>query len=119
MKRVLSLFALSAVSIFAQRAETIFFRGAMSPANENPPIDINATGTATIRAHVVRNAGGEIISGTVDFIVSPLFPGEVEFTGLHIHRGVAGENGPVVISSGIGGAAGNLKDPTGRTLITR
>ncbi|MFN7936524.1 MAG: CHRD domain-containing protein [Bryobacteraceae bacterium] len=91
----------------------------MLPSNEVPPIDINANGAATIRAHVVRDATGQIVSGTVDFLVSYTFPTSVEFTGLHIHRGAAGVNGPVVINTGIGGAAGNVVSSTGRGNIDR
>jgi uncharacterized protein (TIGR03437 family) len=105
--------------MFGQTAETIFFRGAMSPANEVPAIDINASGNATIRAHVVRNAAGEVISGTVDFIVNYTFPDAQEFTGLHIHRGAAGVNGGVVINTGIGGTGGNVVDSVGRGTINR
>jgi len=119
VKKILSLFVFSALGVFGQTAETIFFRGAMSPANEVPAIDINASGNATIRAHVVRNAAGEVISGTVDFIVSYAFPGEQTFTGLHIHRGEAGVNGPVVINTGIAGGAASVVDTVGRGTINR
>lgn len=119
MKRTLTLFVMSAVSLLAQRTETIYFRAAMSPANEVPAVNINASGTATIRAHIVRGATGEIVSGSVDFIVNYTLPGAATFTGLHIHRGPAGENGPVTINTGIGGAGGNVEDPTGRGTIDR
>ncbi|MBI3682783.1 MAG: CHRD domain-containing protein [Acidobacteria bacterium] len=119
MTRILGLLVLSAFSLLGQRAETVFFRAVMLPANEVPAININASGTATIRAHVVRDASGVIVSGTVDFIVNYSFPGAVEITGLHIHNGPAGVNAPVTISSGIGGAAGNVADPTGRGTIVR
>ena len=95
---------LTAAAAFAQRAETHIFRTAMLPSNEVPAIPIDARGSATIRAHVMRNAQGEVVSGTVDFIVNYNMPGSAEFTGLHIHRGDAGVNGPVVINTGIGGA---------------
>lgn len=108
-----------AATLMAQSAETLFYRTALLPSNEVPPLDINASGAATIRAHVVRNAAGEIISGTVDFLVSYSFPSSVELTGLHIHRGAAGANGPVVINTGIGGANGNIISSTGRGSIDR
>lgn len=119
MKRTLTLLVLSALSLCAQRTETVYFRAALSPANEVPAVNINASGAATIRAHIVRNATGEIVSGSVDFIVNYTFPGAITFTGLHIHRGVAGENGPVTINTGIGGAGGNVEDATGRGTIER
>lgn len=119
MLRSFFLTLFCAASLLAQSAETLFYRTALLPSNEVPPIDINATGAATIRAHVVRSASGEIISGTVDFLVSYAFPGSVELTGLHIHRGAAGINGPVVINTGIGGANGNIISSTGRGSIDR
>ena len=119
MLRTFSIFLFCAASLLAQTAETIIYRTAMLPSNEVPPIDINASGAATIRAHVVRDASGQIVSGTVDFLVSYSFPTSVELTGLHIHRGAAGINGPVVINTGIGGAAGNIVSSTGRGNIDR
>lgn len=91
----------------------------MLPSNEIPAISIDARGSATIRAHVMRNAQGEVVSGTVDFIVNHQMPGAAEFTGLHIHRGDASVNGPVVINTGIGGANGNVPSETGRGVIDR
>ncbi|MCC6368762.1 MAG: CHRD domain-containing protein [Bryobacterales bacterium] len=119
MKRALGLCVFAAVSLFGQSAETIFFRAAMLPSNEIPAIDIAASGTATIRAHVVRDASGQVVSGTVDFIVNYTFPSGVELTGLHIHRGDSTVNGPVVINTGIGGAGGNINDPAGKGVISR
>lgn len=119
MTRALGMYLFAAVSLFGQSAETVFFRAAMLPSNEIPAVDIAAAGTATIRAHAVRDASGQVISGTVDFIVNYNFPGGVELTGLHIHRGDSTVNGPVVINTGIGGAGGNLNDPSGKGVITR
>lgn len=119
MKKTICAFLFCAWALVGQTAETLFYRAAMLPSNEVPAIDINASGAATIRAHVVRNAAGEIVSGTVDFLVSYAFPGDVELTGLHIHRGGAGVNGPVVINTGIGGANGNIRNETGRGSINR
>ncbi|MGH9720647.1 MAG: CHRD domain-containing protein, partial [Bryobacteraceae bacterium] len=102
----------------AQTAETVVFRARMLPSNENPPIDINASGNAIMRAHVVRNAAGEVISGTVDFNVIYTFPGDITFTGLHIHDGVAGINGPVMINTGLSGA-NTIRSETGQGIIDR
>jgi uncharacterized protein (TIGR03437 family) len=84
---------------------TIPFRADMSPANEVPAItNLNASGKATLWLHLMRDATGKIVSGSVDFNVRYNFPGETTFTGLHIHRGKAGENGGVTVSSGISGS---------------
>ena len=90
----MGLLALAASSLWAQTAETIPFRAVMLPSNEVPAIPINASGAATILLHVVRDAQGQVISASTDFNVSYQFPGEIRFTGLHIHKGRAGENGP-------------------------
>ncbi len=38
-------------------------------------------------------------SGSVDFVTRYAFSEAITFTGMHIHRGVSGANGPVVIDS--------------------
>ncbi|MBM3759867.1 MAG: CHRD domain-containing protein [Acidobacteria bacterium] len=106
-------------SALAQSVESIPFRLNMSPANEVPAVEgLNATGFATVWAHVVRNAAGRVMSGTVDFTLRYQFPGEVTFTGLHIHRGNAGTNGPVVIDTRIT-AASPIVEASGRGEIAR
>jgi len=100
-------------------AETRVFRARLSPANEVPPITgLDAAGAATLVAHVLRDAGGKIVSGSVDFYVVHQFPGEVTFTGLHVHAGAAGTNGPVRIDTGITGQ-NTVVSPTGRGTIDR
>ena len=102
--RLTILFA-AALSAAAQSAETRVFRAVLSPANEVPAIaDYNASGTATITAHVVRDAAGAITSGTADFHITYRFPGEATIIGLHIHSGAAGINGPVTLNTGLTGA---------------
>ena len=81
--------------------ESVPFRAVLSAANEVPAVDLAASGTATVWLHVVRNAAGEIVSGSVDFHVRYRFPAAVTFTGLHIHSGRAGVNGPVVLNSSL------------------
>ena len=44
------------------------------------------------------------LSASTDFNVTYRFPARFELTGLHIHSGRAGENGPVTIDSAISGA---------------
>src|SRR5690349_748929 len=91
-------------SASAQTAETRIFRAVLSPLNEVPAItDYNASGVATLTAHVVKDASGKIVSGTVDFHVTYRFPGDATIQGLHIHSGAAGVNGPVTINTGLSG----------------
>ncbi len=94
------------------------FRGIMLPTNEVPAANVEARGMADIRAHVVRDARGQVISGAVDFTIRYAFPPMQNFTGLHIHRGAAGVNGPVMIDTGIT-AATSVIDETGIGVITR
>jgi uncharacterized protein (TIGR03437 family) len=85
---------------------TIPFRADLSPANEVPAItNLNASGKATLWLHLLRDATGRIVSGSVDFNVRYNFQGEHTFTGLHIHRGAAGTNGPVTVNTGISASA--------------
>lgn len=89
----------------------------MSPAQEVPPIaGLEASGLAQVSFHQIRNTAGELTSATVILDVNYRFPGSVEFVALHIHSAAAGQNGPVVIDSGItdsnsvrdAGGVGNL-----------
>lgn len=103
---------------FSQTAAVIPYRAIMLTTNEVPATNVEARGLAEIRAHVVRDAAGQITSGSVDFNVRYTFPPAQNFTGLHIHRGNAGANGPVVIDTGIT-AANSVIDEAGSGVISR
>lgn len=115
MKKTLLLLMLVSAPVLAQTAETIPFRAVMLGANEVPATTTTGTAAATILLHVVRDASGNVISGSVDFHVRYNFPGPVTFTGLHIHSGAAGVNGAVVVSSGLS----TLADSTGAGVVDR
>ena len=117
MKQLGLLFCVAA-SLWARSAETVYFRAVMLPSNEVPAVAIDASGSATIRAHVVRDDAGQVTEGSVDFVVSYAFPGAVTITGLHIHNGPAGVNAGVTINTGLS-AANSVDDSTGRGLIDR
>ncbi|MDX2178920.1 MAG: CHRD domain-containing protein [Bryobacteraceae bacterium] len=102
MNRVVLSAVFACAGVFAQTVETIPFRAILSPANEVPAITgLDASGTATVLLHIVRDSSGRIVSGSADFKVNYRFPGEINITGLHIHRGEAGANGPVTIDSSL------------------
>jgi uncharacterized protein (TIGR03437 family) len=62
---------------------------------------------AAFVADVLRNSNGVIESGLSSFVVLHRnFSKGTEFTGLHIHEGYAGTNGPVRIDSGLTRASG-------------
>ncbi|MBX9602426.1 MAG: CHRD domain-containing protein [Bryobacteraceae bacterium] len=87
-------------SLSAQTAESIPFRAVLSTQNEIPPVtDIVGSGTVTAWLRVVRDASGRITSGTVDFDVRYQFGTAQSLTAMHIHRGAANANGPVVIDA--------------------
>lgn len=114
MKNTIGLFVFLAASAAAQTVETIPYRAVLSPRNEAPPIEgLNATGTATVWLHLMRDAGGQVVSGSVDFSVRYEFPGAATFTGMHIHRGAAGANGGVVIDPSLA----RFDDAAGRGQI--
>jgi hypothetical protein len=54
----------------------------------------------------LRDSSGQIVSGTVDFLVRVNFPADNTATGLHIHSGGPTVAGPVVINTGLTGGAG-------------
>ncbi|MBL8242132.1 MAG: CHRD domain-containing protein [Bryobacterales bacterium] len=119
MKTLLVLSALTA-SAWAQSAETAVFVAALSPANEVPAItNYEASGTAVLYAHAMRNAQGQIVSGSVDFVVFHNFPDTPTVTGLHVHNGAAGVNAGVVINTGIAGGANSLVLTSARGQIER
>jgi len=102
MNKVVLSAMLAGAGAIAQSVETIPFRAILSPANEVPAITgLDASGTATVLLHIVRDSSGRIVSGSADFKVAYRFPGEINITGLHIHRGEAGANGPVTIDSAL------------------
>ncbi len=102
---------------FAQTLQSIPFRANLSTANEVPPLEFAATGSATVWVHAVRNSSGVVTEAVVDFVVDYSFAGPITLTGLHVHRGIRGQNGPVVLDSGL--RAGGAADETGKAGITR
>ncbi len=120
MKKILLVLAAFGASVFAQTSETAVFLAALSPDNEVPAVTgYAASGTAVLYAHVIRDAQGQITSGSVDFVMFHNFPDTPTLTGLHIHSGAAGANGPVVINTGIGGGANSLTVATARGNFAR
>ena len=77
--------------------EALTFPVLMSSANEPNGTTVAATAPAVITARVLRNEDGRIAAGAVFFDVDYRLPGAAQITGLHIHDGAAGGNGPVTI----------------------
>jgi uncharacterized protein (TIGR03437 family) len=90
----------SAAALRADTTETRFFSGAMSPANEAPPVvGVTASAQAIVTLVVQRNPSGTIVSGTVYFDVDYNFAAAATVNGLHIHQGGAGVEGPIRIAT--------------------
>ena len=88
------------------RAETYTAVVPLTPANEVPPIaGLTASGITILTINVVRDASGNIVTGSVNFLTSYNFSGTVTLTGHHIHEGSAAINAGVVINTGISGAS--------------
>src|SRR5690242_9572171 len=118
MKKLAVCLVFSAAAVLADTAETVFFRAVMLPANEVPATNFNGSAVATIGVHVVRNDANQIVSGSVDFTVKVSSGAAATATGLHIHSGAAGQNGPVLISSGLS-AGDNMPLTVGTQTISR
>lgn len=104
MRSVLSTLVFGCALLSAQTAEVQYFVADMRASNEVPAVETTDNAGAVIVAHVVRDAQGRVVSGTVDFILRATFAAGSNVTGLHIHTGAAGTNGAVVIDSGVRGA---------------
>lgn len=100
-KHVLALaFALSATPVWAV-TEIHNFDAVLTPSGENPAVtDKEVIGEARVGIRVERDADGDITDAIVDFDLEIYLGQPEELIALHIHRGVAGANGPIVISSG-------------------
>lgn len=84
-------------SLAAQTVETIPYRAILANTNEVPALAAAASGTATVWLHLVKDASGNITSGSADAYVNYQFPGAVSIVAMHIHSAGAGVNGSVVL----------------------
>jgi len=74
----------------------------LEPKQEVPRIKgLRAHADGNLTLDVTRDTSGAITSGEAVFYFNYDFPGSVTVTGLHVHQGEKGENGPIVIDSGI------------------
>jgi hypothetical protein len=97
------------------------FRAQLLSANEVPPVtnaDAGASGTMNITFNVTRDANGAITAGTVDFTGTFAgFPPGTALTAAHIHTGVAGQNGGVLINVGL--SPGEITFANGSGSLTK
>lgn len=97
------------------KADATLLMALMSPKNEVPPTPVTASGVASVVLLRGRDAAGNV--GAAEAIFNLQYTGfdaGTVFTGFHIHNGIAGTNGPVIINTGIASGAKSVTvDPTG------
>jgi hypothetical protein len=81
------------------------FRATLSPANEVPPVtnaEASASGTMDITIVATRDSAGNIIAAGVNFNGTVTgFPAGSTVNIAHIHPGVAGSNGSILVNTGL------------------
>jgi len=127
------MFALALPSLgSAQESQVnrVRFNVLLTPSNETPPVvGVDAGGEAVVSILLTHTPAGDDVEGdcgdadglcddtsfvdpsdigevtaaTVDFLVNYAFGSEQSVRAMHIHRGVLGVGGPVVINSQLGG----------------
>ena len=81
---------------------TPVFKLNLRPSQEVPPIKgLKADAVGSVTFDLERSSAGAITAGEVIFYFNYSFPGAVTISGLHIHQGAKGANGPIVVSSGV------------------
>ncbi len=74
----------------------------MLTSNEVPAItNLDASAVGMFEANLMRRRDGTVLAALAIFDANHRFPGETTFTGMHIHNGAGGTNGPVTIDSGL------------------
>jgi len=97
--------------------ETLFYKATLLPENQVPAItDLNASGSVLVTLDLTRDSSGNVTSGAIMFDANyQVAQPPVTFVGFHIHQGLAGSNGPVVIDSRLA----SFTDSGGTGRITR
>ena len=111
----------SATTPSSSTTSKVTFTAQLSPANEVPAIT-NAeqfgSGNVTITMTTTKDANGNATAATVDFNATfSGFPAGTVLTAAHIHPGVAGTNGSVLVSTTI--AAGEVTFPNGSGTLVK
>jgi len=83
----------------------LIFSAVLTAANEVPPIgnaESSARGAVQITMNVTRNAANAVTGATATFYFQATgLEAGTNIVGAHIHPGVAGVNGPVIVSTGL------------------
>jgi hypothetical protein len=93
------------------------FLATLLPASEVPSVtnaEASGSGNATITINLTKDASGNITDANVDFAVTATgFPAGTTLTAAHIHPGVPGVIGPVLVPAGIASGEVKFTDGTG------
>jgi hypothetical protein len=97
------------------RSATPVFDLQLRSQEEVPRVSgLRADARGSVTLDLTRNSAGAITSGEVVFYVNYDFAGPVTVSGLHIHQGRRGTNGPIVVDSGVA----NVVEPDGDGNVT-
>ena len=103
LKLLTLLAGLAAGSASAQMSGLAVFNAPLSPSSENPPVEgVSMAGNATVLIHMNRDSSGALTQAVVDFHINASTEAPEMVFAMHIHRGVRGANGGVVIDSNFG-----------------
>ena len=94
-----------------QRASVVRLMGIMKSENEVPANTSGNSAVASVTGIAVQDGNGVFTSGSVIFDVNYNAVSAVTFTGLHIHKGDAGVNGPIQLPTTV---ASVPSDPSGK-----
>ena len=87
----------------AETLQSTYLFAAMTPGNEIPPVEVGgefAMATGAVAIHALRDHNsGEIVKAFVNFSVQYFLDEPQDLRAMHIHRGRANQNGPVVVGS--------------------
>jgi hypothetical protein len=85
------------------------FSAILRPSNEVPAVtnaEASGSGAVQVQFDVTRDAGGAITAATATFYFQLTdFPSGTTTVGAHIHPGVAGVNGGVIVNTGLSAAS--------------
>ena len=81
------------------------FSAILRPANEVPPVgnaESGGAGAVQVTLYLTRDTAGAVTEGTADiYFQASGFPANTTVVGAHIHPGVAGVNGPVIVGTSL------------------
>jgi hypothetical protein len=102
-----------------QSAAVTVFDLKLEPKQEVPRVTgLRASARGNVTLDVTRDTSGAITSGEVVFYFNYDFPGSVTITGLHVHQGAKGMNGPIVVDSGLASFTDADGDGNVTTVVT-